>query len=114
MIDETNVRIEEMQEEIRRDNRRRNAFYDMLHATDRVLWRLEEMNRDGVKEIPHRLRDEIKRELGDIPESCRRPFRDSEAVQDTLDSVFDVQEALFRWRNPEWSLGDDDDLERAS
>jgi hypothetical protein len=114
MIDHTNSRIEEMEAEIRRENDRRNAFYRMLRATDRVLWRLEEMNRDGMKEIPDGVRAEIKDALKEVPGHCRESFQDTPVVQETLDSVFDVQEALFRWRHPEWAIEEEDDLVRAS
>jgi uncharacterized Zn finger protein len=114
MIDHTNLRIEEMEAEIKRENDRRNAFYRMLRATDRVLWRLEEMNRDGLKQIPDQARAEIRDELKEVPGHCREPFHDTSVVQETLDSVFDVQEALFRWRHPEWAIEEEDDLIRAS
>ena len=60
MIDETNLAIEELEEEIRRENDRRYAFYRMLNATDRVLWRLEELNRDGIKVIPGDMRGRMR------------------------------------------------------
>jgi hypothetical protein len=28
------------------------------------------------------------------------PFRDTEAVQEVLDSIFEVQGRLFRWKDP--------------
>ncbi|MDQ6772409.1 MAG: hypothetical protein M3024_05385 [Candidatus Dormibacteraeota bacterium] len=111
MIDETNVAIGHLEEQIRRDNDRRYAFYRMLHTTDRVLWRLEEMNRDGVKTIPDLLRSTIREQLEELPTGCRESFRDSGHVQDTLDSVFEIQECLFRWRDPQ-RLGDEEDAER--
>jgi hypothetical protein len=114
MIDRTNLRIEEMEEEIRRQNERRYAFYRMLNATDRVLWRLEEMNRDGVKTIPEPLRSEIRETVEELPSPCVDAFRDSDRVQDTLDSIFDMQECLFKWRNPEWAVEEGEDLERVA
>ncbi len=111
MIDSTNLRIEQMEEEIRQDNARRYAFYHMLRATDRVLWRLEEMNRDGVKTIPEPVRAEIKETIQELPAECQDVLQDTERVQEVLDSVFEVQESLFRWRDPSWTLeeenGDD-------
>jgi hypothetical protein len=101
MIDETNVAIGELEEQIRRDNDRRYAFYRMLHATDRVLWRLEEMNRDGDKEIPEDMRLRIRENLAELPVPCIEVFRDSDHVQEVLDSLFEVQERLFRWRDPQ-------------
>jgi len=51
MIDHTSTRIERRRRPSDRQNRRRYAFQRMLEATDRVLWELEEMNRDGVKNV---------------------------------------------------------------
>src|ERR1700716_2249058 len=102
MIDQTSSRIEKQETALRRQNRRRYAFQRMLEATDRVLWRLEEMNRDGVKTVPARVRAEL-REVGETtPTGGREPLRDGGQVQDTLDSLFEVQERLFRWRYPDW------------
>src|SRR2546421_6358793 len=102
MIDNTSSRIEQQVSALRRANRRRYAFQRMLQATDRVLWRLEEMNRDGVKTVPRRVRAELRAVAGAMPDHVREALRDSGHVQDTLDSVFEVQERLFRWRFPDW------------
>ena len=110
MIDEANLAITELEERIRRANDRRYAFYRMLHATDRVLWKLEEMNRDGIKTIPLELREVIREELGEIPLSVATAFRDSEMVQEVLDSIFEMQERLFRWKDP--NLDTDEEEER--
>ena len=115
MIDQTNTRIEEMEADVRRENDRRYAFQRMLRLTDKHLWRLEEMNRDGVKTIPGPVLEEIRETIGQLPDHCKEPFRDSEQVQETLDSVFEVQERLFRWRHPEFPLEEEEDeLDRAS
>ena len=114
MIDHTSSRIEEGETAVRRQNRRRYAFQRMLEATDRVLWRLEEMNRDGVKNVPKRVRAELRAVAGKMPSHVREPLRDSGHVQDTLDSVFEVQERLFRWRFPDWHDWDPDSEDVAS
>jgi hypothetical protein len=108
MIDHTSTRIEQQQAALRRENRRRYAFLRMLQATDRMLWRLEEMNRDGVKTVPRRVRGELRGLAGELPERIREALRDSGQVQDTLDSLFEVQERLFRWRFPNWHDWDPD------
>ena len=100
MIDETNLAIEELEEEIRRENDRRYAFYRMLNATDRVLWRLEELNRDGIKVIPGDMRLRMRESLHELPSACMEVLRDSDHVQEVLDSIFEVQERLFRWKDP--------------
>jgi len=108
MIDNTSSRIEQQQSALRREHRRRYAFQRMLEATDRVLWRLEEMNRDGVKTVPKRVRAELRSVIGTMPSQVREPLRDCGQVQDTLDSLFEVQERLFRWRYPDWEDWDPD------
>ena len=113
MIDHTNSRIEQQQKVLRRENRRRYAFLRMLQATDRMLWRLEEMNRDGVRTVPKRVRAEIREVVGTMPDHVAEPLRDSGHVQDTLDSLFEVQERLFKWRHPEFAF-EEDDVERVS
>jgi hypothetical protein len=108
MIDHTNSRIEHDARLLRREHRRRNAFMRMLRATDRVLWRLEELNRDGVRSVPKRVRIEMREVFRTIPDRIAGPLRDSGHVQDTLDSLFEVQERLFRWRYPDWHDFDPD------
>jgi hypothetical protein len=102
MIDHTSSRIEQQQAALRRANRRRYRFQRMLAATDRVLWRLEEMNRDGVRTVPKPVRAELRDVVATMPHQVGEPLRDCGQVQDTLDSLFEVQERLFRWRYPDW------------
>jgi hypothetical protein len=113
MIDHTSTRIEQQESALRRQNRRRYAFQRLLEATDRVLWQLEEMNRDGVKNVPAPLRAELRGVVGAMPRGIREPLRDEAPVQETLDSLFEVQERLFKWRFPEWDDDEPDDLEFA-
>ena len=108
MIDHTSSRIEQQQTANRREIRRRYAFHRMLKATDRVMWRLEEMNRDGVKTVPKPVRAEIRELVEGMPAGVREPLRESTQVQDTLDSLFEIQERLFRWRYPDWHDWDPD------
>ncbi len=113
MIDHTSTRIEQQETALRRHNRRRYAFQRMLEATDRVLWQLEEMNRDGVKNVPPVLRAELKVAVGLMPGHVREPLRTDGPVQDMLDSLFEVQERLFKWRYPDWDDTEPDELEFA-
>jgi len=113
MIDHTSSRIEAQQTALRRQNRRRYAFQRMLEATDRVLWQLEEMNRDGVKNVPAQVRAELRVVVEHMPGHIREPLREDGPVQDTLDSLFEVQERLFRWRFPGWEDTEPDELEFA-
>src|SRR5258706_9542538 len=101
MIDHTSTRIEQQETALRRQNRRRYAFQRMLEATDRVLWQLEEMNRDGVKNVPAPLRAEIRVVVEAMPRHIREPLREDGHIQDALDNLFEVQERLFKWRFPD-------------
>ena len=115
MIDQTSTRIEQQHSATIRHNRQRYAFHRMLQATDRVLWRLEELNRDGVKTVSKRVRAEITGVVTEMPEQIREPFRDAGGVQEMLDSLFEIQERLFRWRFPDWHDWDPDaELETAA
>ncbi len=114
MIDRTNQRIGELEADNRRDAARRYSFYRMLRSTDRVLWHLEELNRDGRREIPDDVRRELVEMVGDLPAACRQTFRERADVQGALDNLFEIQESLFRWRHPGWAGDEDDDVERAS
>src|SRR5258708_7584521 len=82
MIDHTSSRIEQQETALRRQMRRRYAFQRMLEATDRVLWRLEEMNRDGVKTVPHPVRAEIREVVETMPNHVHEPLRDCAQVQE--------------------------------
>ncbi|MGH7862811.1 MAG: hypothetical protein ACRENM_08265 [Candidatus Dormibacteraceae bacterium] len=106
MIDQANLAITQMREEIEADNQRRYRFQRLLQATDEVLWRLEEMNLAGERRIPDPSRLEFRDSLEELPEDYQRIYRDSEVVQETLDSIFEIQERLFRERDPEWEQRD--------
>ena len=113
MIDHTSTRIEQQESALRRQNRRRYAFQRMLEATDRVLWQLEEMNRDGVKNVPAVFRAQLTEAVEIMPDHIREPLRADGPVQDMLDSLFEVQERLFKWRYPDWDDTEPDELEFA-
>ena len=106
MIDHTSSRIEQGETAVRRRNLRRYAFQRLLDATDRVLWRLEEMNRDGVKDVPKVVRAQLQAVAGKMPDHVGEPLQNTRYVQghvqEMLDRVFEVQERLFRWRFPDW------------
>ena len=111
-IAETVLTAEQLEEEIRRDNDRRYTFYRMLRATDRLLWRLEELNVAGIKRIPSDMRSRMKGSLAELPSFCMEAFRDSDSVQEVLDGIFAVQDALFALYVPgyECEAGEDDEL----
>ena len=91
----TAAAIEDREEALRRQADRRYAFQRMLAATDRVLWRLEELNRAGVKLLPPGMQRQIREALTELPSACLAMLSDDERVQKVLDSVFEVQEELL-------------------
>src|SRR5260370_38171516 len=102
MIDHTSDRIEKLETAVRRQNRRRYAFNRLLEATDRVLWRLEEMNRDGVKTVSPKVRAEIRKVGATMPGHVSEALRDTGPVQDMLASIFGVPDRLLSGRHPDW------------
>src|SRR5260370_31975218 len=98
MIDHTSTRIEQQETALRRQNRRRDAFQRMLEATDRVLWQLEEMNRDGVKTVPAPVRTEMREPVELMPSHVREPLNDSRHVHDALDRRFEIPDRPCRRR----------------
>src|SRR5260370_39608092 len=101
MIDHASTRIEQQEPALRRQNRRRYAFQRMLEATDRVLWQLEEMNRDGVKNVPPVLRAELKEAVGVMPGHVPGPLRTGGPGQGMLDSLVEGPGRLFKRRGPD-------------
>ena len=111
MIDQTNVRIGEATAELRRRKAREQKFDRLLRLTDVVLWQLEEMNRDGMAVVPNRRQAAIVDKLAAMPEPLRRMYRADGSVQGALDSLFEMQQALFKARHPEYDYGDVEELD---
>ena len=111
MIDQTNVRIGQATAELRRRKAREQKFDRLLLLTDVVLWQLEEMNRDGVAHVPDRRQAAIADKLAKMPESLRRLYCADGSVQCALDSLFDMQQALFKARHPEFDYGELNELD---
>jgi len=111
MIDQTNVRIGEATAALRRRRAREQRFDRMLRLTDVVLWQLEEMNRDGLALVPDRRQAAIVDRLAAMPEPLRRMYCADGSVQSALDSLFEMQQALFKARHPEFDYGEIEELE---
>ena len=111
MIDQTNVRIGQATAELRRRRAREQKFGRLLRLTDVVLWQLEEMNRDGLSVVPGRRQAAIVDRLQEMPESLRRLYCSEGPVQCALDSLFEMQQALFKARHPEYDYGETEELD---
>jgi len=111
MIDQTSAHIGQATADLRRRKARELKFDRLLLLTDVVLWQLEEMNRDGVAHVPDRRQAAIADKLAEMPESLRRLYRADGSVQSALDSLFDMQQALFKAHHPEFDYGELDELD---
>jgi len=111
MIDQTNARIGQATAELRRRKALERTFDRLLRLTDVVLWHLEEMNRDGVAHVPDRRQAAIADKLAAMPESLRRMYCADGSVQCALDSLFEMQQALFKARHPEFDYGELDEFD---
>jgi len=106
MIDQTNARIGEAAAELRRRKARREAFERLVRLTDVVLWGLEEMNREGLVALPPPREQDIRRRLAVMPDQIKRLYCPDGTVQGALDSLFEIQGALFKARNPDLDYDD--------
>lgn len=94
-IEQATAAVDEAAEDERRTRYREDAFYRMLGATDRLLWRLEGMNLDGTKTVPLRDVRRMRKSLAELPMSVESAFIENESVQEVLNGVFDVQDRLL-------------------
>ena len=108
-IADASLTIERLEAEVQRELDERYAFYRMLHATDRVLWRLEGLNKDGVRDLPADVGLRMHNELAGLPDPVRAELRDG-TVQAALDGVFAAQDALLALHVPgyERDTGEED------
>jgi AAA+ ATPase superfamily predicted ATPase len=111
MIDETTARIFEARVDNRRRQARRMAYDKLIALTDTVLWQLEEMNRDGISELSLRHRQVIYDRFAGLPGWLRQMYCGEGSVQEALDSLFEMQQALFKARHPEYEFGESDEIE---
>jgi hypothetical protein len=71
------------------------SYRRMLAMTDGVLGGLERRNLAGQRELDEMVQREIARTLSLLPPDARSRFPDATTVQQALDGIFDVQEALL-------------------
>jgi hypothetical protein len=82
-------------EAIREQRRAERDYRRMLGLTDRLLGRLEQLNLSGHRELDEETRRDIALTLLDVTEPARDRFPSTNAVQQALDGMFDVQESLL-------------------
>lgn len=111
MIDETTADIIAARQRNRRRRARQQAYDRLIALTDTVLWKLEEMNRDGVAELSLRHRQVIDDRFADLPVWLKAMYCGEGSVQEALDSLFEMQQALFKARHPEYEFAEGDEIE---
>ena len=111
MIDQTTSRILAARAANQRRKEQSERFERLVALTDTVLWQLEEMNRDGIAVVPDRSRQVIATKIADLPNWLRGMYCGDGSVQAALDSLFEMQEAIFKARHPEFDFGDGDEIE---
>ena len=111
MIDQTNRRIGLATADALRRKAREKKFDRLLRLTDVVLWQLEEMNRDGILAVPPPSQAAIVDKLSVMPEPVRRLYCADGSVQCALDSLFEMQQALFKARHPEYDYAEIDEID---
>lgn len=83
------------------DESRERRYCQMRAATDRALKELEELNEAGVTKMTTTLKRRLLKWLKGLPTSCVEVLPDSFEVQEVLDGLFEVQERLFYWHDPD-------------
>ena len=83
----------------------------LVRRSDFGLGQLEEMDRGGVAPLPDRRQAAIADKLAEMPEPLRRLYCADGSVQCALDSLFEMQRALFKARHPEFDYGELDELD---
>ena len=114
MIDQANRDIASFAraEAERRLASRRHA--DLVRAIDAVLFQLEDLNLQGVDRVPAVLRRHAGRILETLPtpeteeqaEALRLRYR----VIPLMDVMFNAQEVIFRLRDPDRAVEDEEEL----
>jgi hypothetical protein len=83
------------EKEVLEQRRTERAYRRMLAMTDDVLGGLERRNLAGKRELDEVIRHEIDRMLVNLSPEARQRFPVATTVQEALDGIFVVQEALL-------------------
>jgi hypothetical protein len=83
------------EEAVREERRLERTYRRMLSLTDDLLGELEGRNLAGQRELDDALRRRIGLALLDLTPPLRERFPAARTVQQALDGVFEVQEALL-------------------
>jgi hypothetical protein len=107
LIDRTNldIRRTEASEEGRHHPKRRRSY--LLHAIDRLLWELEELNLQGRDRVPARVRRESEALFGSIHGAGELEVRFRVAAM--MEVLYRAQELVFKEADPNYRGEEDDE-----
>jgi hypothetical protein len=112
MLEDANRDIQRLCQEDLRRRWRQQQLDRVVHAIDDLLFRLEDLNLQGVDRVPATLRERAGQILDAVPnrqehECLRVRYR----VVPMMDVLFRAQEVLFRLRDPRRAIYEDADAE---
>jgi hypothetical protein len=112
MLEDANRDIQRLCQEDLRRRWRQKQLDRVVHAIDDLLFRLEDLNLQGVDRVPANLRERASQILDAVPgreeyECLRVRYR----VVPMMDVLFRAQEVLFRLRDPHRTMYEDEDAE---
>ena len=114
MLSEASRDIANQQIEAERRRAESERFARMVQSIDRLLFQLEELNLHGVDRVPADLRDRAASILDRLPEASTEEERESlrlkYRVGPLMDVLFNAQELLFRMRDPDRGVDDEEGL----
>jgi hypothetical protein len=114
MLEDANRDIQRLCQEDLRRRWRQQQLDRVVHAIDDLLFRLEDLNLQGVDRVPATLRERAGQILDAVPsreeyECLRVRYR----VVPMMDVLFRAQEVLFRLRDPRRSAYDEEEAAEA-
>jgi len=84
---------------------------EVVRAIDDLLFQLEDLNLQGVDRVPARLRERAGAILRVVPDApADHDFRIRYRVVPMMDVLFRAQEIIFRKRDPDRPIEDDEEL----
>src|SRR5947209_1307518 len=112
MLEDANRDIQRLCQEDLRRRWRQQQLDRVVHAIDDLLFKLEDLNLQGVDRVPATLRERAAQILDAVPsreeyENLRVRYR----VVPMMDVLFRAQEVLFRLRDPRRSTYDDEETQ---
>jgi len=112
MLEDANRDIQRLCQEDLRRRWRQQQLDRVVHAIDDLLFRLEDLNLQGVDRVPATLRERAGQILDAVPnreeyENLRVRYR----VVPMMDVLFRAQEVLFRLRDPRRATYEEEEAE---